>query len=151
MTPAWVSENGNLCAANGFGNLMSPETGAHCFDKGPFRGARFLSAERKQRPADARRREIDYRAFLRFRHSRNTSGWIEPPRRISSIRERPPAQHIASRAAHSVTRSRRRHAQRPWDAKAAQAQHADVGAVGSSWSPRRQSGGTSMLRPAKRG
>ena len=38
MTPIWVSENGNLCAVNGFGNLMSPETGAHCFDKGPFRG-----------------------------------------------------------------------------------------------------------------
>ena len=34
-----VSKTGNLCAANGFGNLMSPETGAHCFEEGPFRGA----------------------------------------------------------------------------------------------------------------
>ena len=56
MTPIGVSKNGNLCAANGFGNLVSPETGAHCFEEGPFRGAfpdsceKRLTASKQRRP-----------------------------------------------------------------------------------------------------
>ena len=63
MTPIWVSENGNSFPINRLRRSQRAKTGAHCFDKGSFRGACFFSAERNYTQVNALHREIGCGAF----------------------------------------------------------------------------------------
>jgi hypothetical protein len=56
MTPGRVSENGNLFAANGFGNLAGSENGAHCYEEGSVRGALVILMNQNDPQFSARTR-----------------------------------------------------------------------------------------------